>query len=186
MAQGAWPRLAAPFSASVRGPSAPLPRYSLAHATEEPRMRHRRFTPRPATRLLAVCALAALGACAETGATQRPMAQMSPLELVGLTVQSIPENRILGAVEDVVVTPAREPVQLVVASGAPVHPVRRHVTLDSGQLRYSEERQALVLTEMTADQFDALFATPAAMAPALAPAGNPADATNWNRATAPR
>ncbi|MFC5356590.1 hypothetical protein [Azospirillum himalayense] len=150
-------------------------------------MNHRRFTPRPATRLLAVCVLAALGACAETGATQRPMAQMSPLELVGLTVQSIPENRILGAVEDVVLTTAREPVQLVVASGAPVHPVKRHVTLDSGQLRYSEERQALVLTGMTADEFDALFATPAAMSPALAPLpGNPADATNWNRATAPR
>ncbi|KAA0675859.1 hypothetical protein [Roseomonas genomospecies 6] len=150
-------------------------------------MTHPRPNPRPTIRLLAVCALAALGACAETGDTQRPMARMSPLELVGLTVQSIPENRILGAVEDVVLTPAREPVQIVVASGAPVHPVKRHVTLDSSRLRYSGERQALVLTGMTADEFDALFTAPAAAVPTLAPLpGNPADATNWNRATAPR
>lgn len=152
-------------------------------------MNHPGICPRHAIRLLAVCASTALGACAETGDTLRPMAQMSPLELVGLMVQSIPEDRILGTVEDVVLTPAREPVQLVVASGAPVHPVKRHVTLDSGQLRYSAERQALILTGMTADQFDALFATPAGTASPSAPdriPGNPAAATNWSRATAPR
>ncbi len=150
-------------------------------------MNHSRPTPRPAIRLLTVCALAALGACAETGGPQRSITQMSPLELVGLMVQSIPEDRILGTVEDVVLTPAREPVQLVVASGSPVHPVKRHVTLASGKLRYSSERQALVLSGMTADEFDALFTEPATAVPLFAPLpGNPADATNWNRATAPR
>ncbi len=152
-------------------------------------MNHPRIPPSPAFRLLAACALAALGACAETGDTQRSISQMSPLELVGLMVQSIPEDRILGTVEDVVLTPAREPVQLVVASGSPVHPVKRQVTLDTGQLRYSGERQALVLTDMTADQFEALFPPPALVMSPSAPdriPGNPADATNWNRATAPR
>ncbi|MCW2243207.1 hypothetical protein [Azospirillum canadense] len=136
-----------------------------------------------AARLLAAGALLALGACAEAGDPPRPMASISPLELVGLSVQSAEADRILGTVEDVVVTPSREPVQILVASGAPVYPLKRRVAVDTGNLRYSSERQALMLTGMSPDQFAAL--------PPIAGNGQPAplpgttDATNWYRATNP-
>lgn len=102
--------------------------------------------------LLAGSALLALSACAETEAV-RPMASMSPLELVGLTVQSADGTRLLGVVDDVVVTPDRRPVQAIVASGAPLYPTERRIAVDTEVLRYSSERQALVLTGMTPEQF---------------------------------
>jgi len=138
----------------------------------------------PAARLLAAGALVALGACAEVGDPPRPMATISPLELVGLSVQSVEPNRILGTVEDVVVTPSREPVQLLVASGAPVYPLKRRVALDTGNVRYSTERQALLLSGMSVDQFAALpvLANDQTGVPPLP--GSP-NATNWYRATSP-
>lgn len=142
-------------------------------------------TGRIAPRLLAIGALLALGACAEAGDQPRPIASISPLELVGQSVVSAQPERILGTVDDVVVTPSREPVQLLVASGAPVWPVGRRVALDTGYVRYSSERQALVLTGMTPDEFTALPPITGSGQPGPAPLPGATDATNWNRATAP-
>lgn len=148
-----------------------------------------------AARLVAAGALLALGACAEAGSPPRPLATISPLELVGLPLQSVTPDRILGTIDDVVVTPNREPVQVVVASGSPVYPVKRWTVLDTGNVRYSSERQALLLTGMTPDDFAALppVRGPGAgqAVPGLLPAPFPAplpgtpDATNWYRATSP-
>ncbi|WP_448206538.1 hypothetical protein [Azospirillum sp. sgz302134] len=142
-------------------------------------------TGRPAARLLAAGAILALGACAEAGDPPRPMASISPLELVGLSVETIEPDRILGTVEDVVLTPNREPVQLLVASGAPMYPLKRRVAVDTGNVRYSGERQALVLVGMTPEQFAALPDRSGAIPAGLAPLPGATDATNWYRATAP-
>lgn len=104
--------------------------------------------------LLAAGTLLTLGACAEAGDPPRPMASISPLELVGLSLQS--GDRILGTVEDVALTPDRRAEQVFVASGAPVYPTKRRVAVDTSQMRYSRERQALILTGMTPEQFAAL------------------------------
>lgn len=148
-----------------------------------PETRSPAWTP-AAARLLAAGALLALGACAEVGDPPRPMATLSPLELVGLSVQSVEPDRLLGTVEDVVVTPSLEPVRLLVSSGSPAYPVERRVALDTGDVRYSTERQALLLSGMSVEQFAAL--------PVLGndqtgvpPQPGSADATNWYRATSP-
>lgn len=137
-----------------------------------------------AARLLAAGALLALGACAEAGDPPRPMASISPLELVGLSVQQAEADRILGTVDDVVVvTPNLEPVQILVASGSPVYPVKRRVVVDTDYFRYSSERQALLLTGMSLDQFAALPPITGNGPPVPLPGAG--DATNWYRATAP-
>ena len=152
-------------------------------STRPPEKRPREWKP-TATRLLAAGTLLALGACAEIGDPPRPIATISPLELVGLSVQSVEPNRILGTVEDVVVTPSREPVQLLVESGSPVYPLGRRVALDTGNVRYSTERQALLLDGMSVEEFAALpvLANDQTGVPPLP--GSP-NATNWYRATSP-
>jgi len=136
----------------------------------------------PFRRLLAAGALLAVSACAESWDAPRPMASISPLELVGLTVQS--GDRILGNVEDVVLTPDRRAEQVLVASGAPVYPTKRRVAVDTGQLRYSRERQALILTGMSPEQFAAL---PDTVSGDRVMSVSPAGSTNWmGTATAPR
>ena len=134
-------------------------------------------------RLLAVGALVTLGACAEVGDAPRPMASITPLELVGLSVQS--GDRILGTVEDVVLSPDRRAEQVVVASGAPVYPTKRHAAVDTGHLRYSSERQALILTGMTAEQFAALQeggAAPLTAGTPVVPMSS-TGSTNWTGVT---
>ncbi len=148
-----------------------------------PRTRTLAWKP-AAARLLAAGALLALGACAEVGDTPRPMASISPLELVGLSVQSVEPDRLLGTVEDVVVTPNLEPVQLLVESGSPAYPVQRRVALDTGNVRYSTERQALLLSGMSVEQFAALPVIGTDQTGVPPQPGSP-DATNWYRATSP-
>ncbi len=130
--------------------------------------------------LLAATGLLALGACAEIGDPPRPMATITPLELVGLTVQSTDGTRILGTVDDVVVTPDRRPAQLVVASGAPLHPTERRATVDAGLMRYSSERQALILSGMTTDEFVALPATVRGDQAATPQLSGATGSTNWS------
>lgn len=137
-------------------------------------------------RLLAGAVLPVLGACAGTGEPPRQLASIPPLELVGLMVQSDDGRRTMGFVEDVVVAPGNRPVQIIVASGAPLYPTKRRVTVDTGHLRYARQRQALMLTGMTPDQFATLpdrIGGPGAES--LEPV-SPGLATNWTRATAPR
>lgn len=142
----------------------------------------------PIHRLLALGTLVALGACAEVGDAPRPMASITPLELVGLSVQS--GDRLLGTVEDVVLSPDRRAEQVVVASGSPVFPVKRRTALDTGYVRFSSERQALILTGMTAEEFTTLQESGGAPPVAGAPiAGAPVapvsstGSTNWTGVT---
>lgn len=145
------------------------------------------LNPRTAARLLAVALLPALGACA-MGEPPRPIASMTLVELVGLTVESRDGAHVLGTVDDILLTPANRPAQVVVSSGAPVYPETRLVTLDSDDFRYSTPRQALVLTGMSADRFAEL---PGRVGNGgFAPAGQggttvgtPSGATNWRGAT---
>lgn len=147
-----------------------------------PRFRQGAFRQQAFRRLLAAGALLAVSACAENWDSPRPMTSISPLELVGLTVQS--GDRILGNVEDVVLTPDRRAEQVLVASGAPVYPTKRRVAVDTSQLRYSRERQALLLTGMTPEQFAAL---PDTVSGDRVMSVSPGGSTNWTgTATAPR
>jgi sporulation protein YlmC with PRC-barrel domain len=124
-------------------------------------MDHRRHSLRPRL-LLSVPLLSALalGACAASsdmgGVPSAEVATRPPIELVGLTVQTADGRRILGNVSDLVIGPTNRVEQAIVTVGAPRYPTEHKVTVNSENLRYAHNRQAVILTGMTVEQFAAL------------------------------
>ncbi|WP_042692234.1 PRC-barrel domain-containing protein [Azospirillum sp. B506] len=159
-------------------------------------MDNRRFSPRtllPALPALALLPVLALGACASSDMGGVPSAEVAtepPVELVGLTVQTPDGRRILGNVTDLVIGPSNRVEQAIVTVGAPRFPTEHKVTVASDNLRYARNRQAVILTGMTAEQFAEL--PPVAGSDRMVSLGNggavlPAGAapTNWAGATKP-
>jgi hypothetical protein len=159
-------------------------------------MDHRRLSPRtllPALPALAFLPVLALGACASSdmgGVPSAEVATQPPVELVGLTVQTPDGRRILGNVTDLVIGPSNRVEQAIITVGAPRFPNEHKVTVASDNLRYARNRQAVVLTGMTAEQFAAL--PPIAGSDRMVSLGNngvvlPAGTTptNWAGATTP-
>lgn len=110
-----------------------------------------RLTPGLAL-LAAVTAL--LGACASrSDSSLADISTRSPLELVGLTVESADGTRMLGSVNDLVLGPDNRVEQVIVTAGAPAYPQERTVAVDSAAFRFAPARNALKLTGMTADRF---------------------------------
>ncbi|PWC39674.1 hypothetical protein [Azospirillum sp. TSO35-2] len=161
-------------------------------------MDHRRSPLRPLVPLLAAGAVLTLAACSHYteigGVPAAEVATQPPVELVGLTVQPPDGSRILGNVSDLVIGPGNRVEQAIVTSGAPMYPTEHRVTVNSANLRYAKERQAVILVGMTPDQFTALPVVAAdnrmlslgngTTLPASA-ANGPAP-TNWSGATRPR
>ncbi|MBY6265132.1 PRC-barrel domain containing protein [Azospirillum sp. 412522] len=122
-------------------------------------MNHRRLYQRtrlPALSALALLPVLALGACASSdmgGVPSAEVATQPPVELVGLTVQTPDGRRILGNVTDLVIGPSNRVEQAIITVGAPRFPNEHKVTVASDNLRYARNRQAVVLTGMTAEQF---------------------------------
>lgn len=101
----------------------------------------------------------ALGACASSDMGGVPSAEVAtkpPVELVGLTVQTPDGRRILGNVSDLVIGPTNRVEQAIVTVGAPRFPNEHKVMVGSDNLRYARNRQAVILTGMTAEEFAAL------------------------------
>ena len=157
-------------------------------------MDHRRLSLRmrlPTLPVLAVLPVLALGACASADMGGVPSAEVAtkpPIELVGLTVQTPDGRRILGNVTDLVIGPTNRVEQAIVTVGAPRFPNEHKVTVASDNLRYARNRQAVILTGMTAEEFAALPPVGGSdrmvsMGSAL-PAGTAP--TNWAGATRPR
>lgn len=146
---------------------------------------------RPVLALLSAGALLALGACAQTGpaTTAQDVSTLSPLQLVGLTVQSADGTRTLGSVDDLVITPDNRVHQVIVGSGAPMYPNERKVLVDTGDLRYAPNRQAVILVGMSPAEFAGLPMTDSTdrmMSMGNAGPSGMAEPTNWTAATAPR
>lgn len=150
---------------------------------------------RPALPLLLAGALLALGACAQTGpaTTAQDISTLSPLQLVGLSVQSADGTRTLGSVDDLVMTQDHRVRQVIVGSGAPMYPNERKVLVDTGDLRYAPNRQAVILVGMSPTDFAALpmtHSTDQMMSmgvdgqTGLVRSG--VEPTNWTAATVPR
>ncbi|AWK85152.1 hypothetical protein [Azospirillum thermophilum] len=140
-------------------------------------------TRRPAAALagFALCApMLALGACAGTvNDPAPPVAELPPLQVVGLTLQSRDGSRVLGNIKDLVIAPDGRIQQAIVESGSPMYTTARRVAVDSSALRYAPNLQTVRLSGMSAEEFAALPAP--GSAPAGYPATGPADgaATNW-------
>ncbi|ANC91628.1 PRC-barrel domain containing protein [Azospirillum humicireducens] len=159
-----------------------------------------RQTFRPCRFLLSVPLLPvlALGACAGSsdmgGVPSAEVATRPPIELVGLTVQTPDGRRILGNVSDLVIGPANRVEQAIVTVGAPRYPTEYKVTVNSENLRYAHNRQAVILSGMSVEQFAALPPTGVSdrmMSLGGGPGGTPLAAggtapTNWAGATQPR
>ncbi|AWU93886.1 PRC-barrel domain-containing protein [Azospirillum ramasamyi] len=163
-------------------------------------MDQRRHSFRPRRLLLSAFLLPALalGACAASsdmgGVPSAQVATTPPIELVGLTVQTPDGARILGNVTDLVIGPNNQVEQAIVSVGTPRYPTERTVVVDSEYLRYSPNRQAVILTDMTVEQFAALpaaggndrmmsYGRPGSGSPLAS--GSPAP-TNWTGATETR
>ncbi|BAI71924.1 hypothetical protein AZL_012860 [Azospirillum sp. B510] len=119
-------------------------------------MDHRRLSLRL---LFAGLPVLTLGACASSDMGGVPAAEMAtepPLELVGLTVQTPDGRRMLGNVTDLVIGPTNRVEQAVVTVGAPLFPNEHKVAVASDNLRYARDRQAVILTGMSAEEFAAL------------------------------
>lgn len=152
-----------------------------------------RHPQRPLLTLLSAATLLALGACAQTEAMPpRDVSILSPLELVGLTVQSADKTRTLGSVDDVVLTPDNRVEQVIIATGAPMYTTERKVVVNAADLRYAPNRQAVLLVGMTPAQFAELPAgsdhmlsmgTPVSNDPTMRTGVAP---TNWTGATVQR
>ncbi|SMH60508.1 hypothetical protein [Azospirillum agricola] len=145
--------------------------------------------------LVSAGAVLALGACAQTGpaTTAQDVSTLSPLQLVGLSVQSADGTRTLGSVDDLVVTPDNRIQQVIVGTGSPMYPTARKTTVNTADLRYAPNRQAVILVGMTPTQFAALPMTDStdrmiSMGSGTA-TGNPypprtgLEPTNWTGAT---
>lgn len=146
---------------------------------------------RPVLALLSAGALLALGACAQTGpaTTAQDVSTLSPLQLVGLTVQSADGTRTLGSIDDLVITPDNRVHQVIVGSGAPMYPNERKVVVDTADLRYAPNRQAVILVGMSPAQFAELPMTDSTdrmMSMGNAGRSGGLEPTNWTAATAPR
>ncbi len=154
---------------------------------------------RPLILLLSAGAMLALGACAQTdGLPARDVSALSPLELVGLTVQSADTSRTLGNVDDVVLTPDNRVEQVIIATGAPMHTTERNVVVNTTDLRYAPNRQAVLLVGLSPTQFAALPVAddhmlsmgPTVPTNTLTGAGpmthGGLEPTNWTNATGPR
>ncbi|HEY0834909.1 MAG TPA: hypothetical protein VGE72_13450 [Azospirillum sp.] len=147
-------------------------------------------------RSLPILGLLSLAACAG-GPEARSLDTVSPVTLLGHVVLSADATRELGEVEDVVVGPDGRVMQIRVVSGAPMyHPVRRRAVIDADRVRFSRQRNGLLLTGMDSQQFaslpDAYFADDnvLALGPSPLPSRMPSMVfrglpTNWSGAVRP-
>lgn len=151
---------------------------------------------RPILTLLSAGAMMALGACAQTGdlTAQQDVSTLSPLQLVGLTVQSADRTRTLGQVDDLILTPDNRVERVIVGTGSPMYPTARKVVVDTADLRYAPNRQAVILVGMTPTEFAALPMTDSSdrmlsmgpTVPLMGRSGVPVTGqqpTNWTGAT---
>lgn len=153
--------------------------------------------PLPLRLLMIAGATAVLGACASqtnptlADSTLTDISGRSPLELVGLTVESADGTRVLGGVNDLVLAPDNRVEQVIVASGAPAYPVERSVAVDSRAFRFVPSRNALKLTGMSPDEFAelppvAVGQTMMSMAAARPDGATATGPTNWYGVAPPR
>ncbi|MCG5240876.1 PRC-barrel domain containing protein [Azospirillum doebereinerae] len=157
----------------------------------------RRHLQRPLLTLLSAGAMLALGACAQTGTmASQDVSTLSPLQLVGLTVQSADLTRTLGQVDDLILAPDNRVEQVIVGTGSPMYPTPHRVVVNTADLRYAPNRQAVILVGMTPTEFAALPMTGSndrmlSMGPTAPMPGGPmtrtgAEPTNWTGATVRR
>ncbi|MBP2298313.1 PRC-barrel domain containing protein [Azospirillum picis] len=153
-------------------------------------MHNRRSLLPPFLTVLSAGALLALGGCAHTemgGVPSAEVADKPPIELVGLTVQPPDGSRILGNVSDLVIGPTNRVEQAIVTVGAPRFPTEHKVTINTADLRYARNRQAVILVGMTPEQFAALPAVEGNDRMMSMGGGAPASVgtapTNWYGAT---
>ncbi|WP_448202975.1 PRC-barrel domain-containing protein [Azospirillum sp. sgz302134] len=116
-------------------------------------------------------ALLSLGGCAEMGnwfggsdqQANRPISEQSlqtasrlePQAMLGKTVVAYDGQKV-GEVEDVLMNRNNRPSQLVVSSGGIFGVGSQNRALDINNVRYSRERDAIVATQLTKEQFAAL------------------------------
>lgn len=141
-------------------------------------------TRRPASAVLAGLALCApmlaLGACAGTvNDPAPPVAELPPLQVVGLTLQSRDGSRVLGNIKDLVIAPDGRIQQAIVESGSPMYPTARRVAVDSSALRYAPNLQTVRLAGMSTEEFAALPVLGGTAPGYSAAAPTDGAATNW-------
>ncbi|MBB3265451.1 sporulation protein YlmC with PRC-barrel domain [Azospirillum sp. OGB3] len=118
--------------------------------------------------VLSAVALLALGGCAETSSwfgggseqASRPMSEQSlqtasriePQAMLGKSVVAYDGQKV-GQVEDVLFNRSNRPSQLVVSTGGIMGIGGRNVALDIDNVRYNQQQDALVATQLTKDQF---------------------------------
>lgn len=123
---------------------------------------------RVALPVLSAVVLLSLGGCAETSSwfggsneqAARPIPQqslqttsrMSPQSMLGMTVVSYDGQKV-GTVDDVLMNRNNRPSELVVSSGGLLGVGAHNVAVDVNSVRYSRERDELVATQLTKEQF---------------------------------
>ncbi|MBP2290996.1 PRC-barrel domain-containing protein [Azospirillum rugosum] len=123
---------------------------------------------RVALPVLSAVILLSLGGCAETSSwfggsneqAARPIPQQSlqtasriePEAMLGKTVVSYDGQKV-GTVDDVLMNRNNRPSELLVSSGGVMGLGAHNVALDIDNVRYSRERDELVATQLTKEQF---------------------------------
>ncbi len=126
---------------------------------------------RVAIPVLSVVALLSLGGCSQTndwfggGGQQasRPIPEQSlqtasriePQAMLGKTVVAYDGQKV-GVVDDVLFNRNNRPAQLVVNSGAVLGLGGRNVALDIDEVRYNQQNDQIVATQLTMEQFASL------------------------------
>lgn len=119
--------------------------------------------------VLSAIVLLSLGGCAQMGEwfggdssqqASRPISEQSlqtasrlePQAMIGKNVVAYDGQKV-GEVEDVVLNRNNRPSHLVVSSGGVLGIGERNVALDIDNVRYSRDRDAIVATQLTKEQF---------------------------------
>lgn len=118
--------------------------------------------------VLSVAVLLSLGGCSGTGdwfggsnqQANRPIPEQSlqtasrlePQAMLGKTVVSYDGQKV-GTVDDVLMNRNNRPSELIVSSGGILGMGARNVALDLNNVRYARDRDELVATQLTKEQF---------------------------------
>ncbi|QCN97470.1 hypothetical protein D3093_19785 (plasmid) [Azospirillum argentinense] len=141
--------------------------------------------PLPILPLLCTTVLMTASACAQHEDRRYAVAESMPAApaLVGLVVLSEDGTRRLGVVHDVVVGTDSQPVEIIVASGPPTVPKAHLVAVSPANARYAPEQAAVILVDLTPEQFAAL---PHGTVEDRMISMQPPGPTNWSGVTTPR
>ncbi|AWJ91911.1 hypothetical protein Sp245p_19115 (plasmid) [Azospirillum baldaniorum] len=141
--------------------------------------------PLPILPLLCATVLMTASACAQHEDRRYAAAEPMPAAptLVGLVVLSEDGTRRVGVVHDVVVGTDSQPVEIVVASGHPAVPKAHLVAVSPANTRYAPEQAAVILVDLTPEQFAAL--PPRTVEDRMISMRLPGP-TNWSGVTSPR